>query len=54
MDISMGIGLLCLLGAVGGLIFVGWRSEGKSLRRQFEDPDAQPTKPDDIARRSQV
>lgn len=54
MEISMGIGLLCLLGAVGGLIFVGWRSEGKSHQQQLEDLPAQPAKPDDIARRSQL
>ncbi len=37
MDISMGIGLLCLGGCIGGLVVVGWLSPKKPLRDTFND-----------------
>lgn len=54
MDISMGIGFLCLIGAIGGLVFVGWKSEGKSLRRQFEELPPPAETPQDVTRRTQI
>ncbi len=54
MDISMGIGLLCLGAVLGALVVVGWFSPDKTLREQFDELPAEPLRPDEITRRSQV
>ena len=53
MDISMGIGLLCLGAVLGALVVVGWKSDGKPLVDQLTEIRQAET-PEDITRRTQA
>lgn len=52
-DISLAIGLLCIGAALGGLIAIGWKSNGKPLADQLAEIRQSETV-EDLARRTQA